>query len=238
MPKPIKKTDANKAWNQKKVKVQPYQLNSIPIEKYFLIICEGINTEPEYFKSFPIASAKVESYGLGMSREKLVEMVLSIVEDKNNENEENWVIFDMDITPKGHQKQEFNEAIELAKKGGLKVAYANDSFELWFLLHYEYFDTKWTGHEYYKKLSKYWEVNYEKQGKTIAFSKSIYSKLKDDPRANQQQALKRSEKLWKKQKDKIYSERNPCTTIHCLVDELNRHIHKDKFLGVCEEKTK
>ena len=35
-----------------------------------------------------------------------------------------------------------------AQKNKLKVAYSNDAFELWFLLHYQYFDNQYQLKEY------------------------------------------------------------------------------------------
>lgn len=230
MPRKTKITDANKPWNLRKTKVQPYQEDYIPIEKTFRIICEGENTEPEYFKAFPVKTAKVDSYGLGSSRKKLVELVIEIVKDEGEQ--ENWVVFDMDIQRDNVAviKKDFEEAIKLAEEHDIKVAYANDAFELWILLHYMYFDNEWTRHEYYEKLSDLWEINYEKSCKKLSFCKSIYQKLAADESANQQEAMRRAKKLFDEQKDKTHSERNPCTTIHCLVNELNKHISKDSFI--------
>ena len=45
-----------------------------------------------------------------------------------------WVVFDKDNT----QNQTFNESIDLARRNGFQVAYSNQAFELWFLLHFDY----------------------------------------------------------------------------------------------------
>lgn len=79
MPRKIKVTDQNKPWNRKKTKKQPYKTETTKKKKTFFIICEGQNTEPEYFKSFPIKTAKVISYGLGSTKTKLVEDVIVLV---------------------------------------------------------------------------------------------------------------------------------------------------------------
>ena len=36
------------------------------IKQSFLIICEGVNTEPEYFKAFRLTSASVKTIGEGL----------------------------------------------------------------------------------------------------------------------------------------------------------------------------
>lgn len=50
----IKLTDRKKSWNMKKMRWSPYTIEEKKKEKAFLIICEGQNTEPIYFRSFPI----------------------------------------------------------------------------------------------------------------------------------------------------------------------------------------
>ncbi|MGK0366605.1 MAG: hypothetical protein ACI85O_003680 [Saprospiraceae bacterium] len=234
--KPIKKSDQKKAWNRRKLKQKPYEIEIRDKAKVFLIICEGQNTEPEYFKSFPVLTATVESYGTGSSRARLVEQVVDI---KRNEDldKEIWVVFDMDIQRDNaiRLKVDFDDAIALAQANDIKIAYANDAFELWFLLHYIYFDNEWTRHEYYQKLSELWGLNYEKSGKNLTFCRSIYHRLVNDVSANQKEAMRRAKKLLTEQSHKKPCERNPCTTIHCLVDELNKHISRDLFLDICEE---
>lgn len=46
-----------------KIKESPYKEESITINKKFLIICEGKNTEPEYFKAFPVPTSIIEVHG-------------------------------------------------------------------------------------------------------------------------------------------------------------------------------
>lgn len=226
MPKPIKVTDRNKPWNRKKVKRQPYNTNSETPKKTFLIICEGANTEPWYFKSFPVKTANVNSYGLGRSRTALVEYAIAIIKEENDKDTENWVVFDLDIKKDNEAalKEDYENAIRLAESKGIHVAFANDAFELWFLLHYQYFDNQWTRHQYYERLSELWDCNYEKEGKKVSFCKQIYQRLLQDENSNQEEAIKRAEKLLEDQKEVRLADKNPATSIHLLVKELNEHI--------------
>ena len=195
--------------------------------KQFLIICEGENTEPEYFKSFPVGNAEVESYGLGMSKTALVNAALKkLKNDEDAKRKEVWVVFDMDIKgdQSGQLKEDYNNAIELATRNKLRVAYSNDAFELWFLLHYQYFDSQITRHEYYEKLSTLWNCNYEKVGKQIEFSRKIYQQLENDERVSQLEAFARAERLLNDQIDMVFSDQNPCTTVFQLVEELNKYL--------------
>ncbi len=104
---------------------------SIPKKKKFLIVCEGENTEPSYFRQFRLATATVYPVGEGHNTESLVEraMVLS----KKDKYDEVWCVFDKD----DFTNQSFNAAIETAKRNKMKVAYSNQAFEYWLLLHFE-----------------------------------------------------------------------------------------------------
>jgi len=220
--KPLKRGDENKAWNRKKINKSAYQVKSKEIKKSFLIICEGENTEPEYFKSFPVVTASVETIGLGSSKTTLVRKAIELSKREEHRGKEVWVVFDFDIKrDQEGQKEDFNEAIRLAQYKNLKVAYSNDAFELWFVLHYRPITAQFTRKEYYEILSEKWGVNYEKVGKEKKFASEIYEKLMQ---ASQEEAIKRSDKLLREQIDKSYAERNPCNTVFELVRELNKYL--------------
>ncbi len=109
------------------------------IKQSFLIVCEGENTEPDYFKAFRMTAATVKALGQAMITMALVNKAISIREadhQKKREYDQCWVVFDKDDFP----AQDFNQAIQLAEKNGFRVAYSNQAFEYWFLLHY-IFDT-------------------------------------------------------------------------------------------------
>lgn len=225
--KPVKKTDQEKPWNKRPLGKKAYQEHSREQAKVFLIICEGENTEPSYFKSFPLGNATVDCYGLGRSKTALVNYVLEhVIHDDSNIGKEIWVVFDFDIKTDQleQQKEDYNRAINLAKNNNIKIAYSNDAFELWFLLHYQHLDAQWTRHEYYQKLSEYWNCNYEKEAKHHRFCRKIYQKLLDDPQSSQDKALNRAAKLWETQNEATYAEQNPCTTVYQLVTELNEYL--------------
>jgi len=109
------------------------------IKQSFLIVCEGEKTEPDYFKAFRMTAATVKALGQAMNTMALVNKAISIREadhQKKREYDQCWVVFDKDDFP----AQDFNQAIQLAEKNGFRVAYSNQAFEYWFLLHY-IFDT-------------------------------------------------------------------------------------------------
>lgn len=103
--------------------------------KHILIICEGQNTEVDYFKQFRIANVTVTPIGIGMSTTKLIKEVekkrMETEKRKKIKFDETWVVFDKD------ENTDFEEAIRLAKSKNYKVAYSNQAFEYWFVLHFQ-----------------------------------------------------------------------------------------------------
>lgn len=207
--------------------MNPYLIAQREKSKTFLIICEGENTEPEYFKAFPVKTATIKSYGLGSSKSKLVEYVLEITEHETDEDQEVWIVFDMDLKLQDDidkQKEDYENAISTATAAGLKVAHSNDSFELWLILHYQYIDSNWTRHEYYKRLSQLWECNYEKEAKKRKYCALIYQRLQEDERSDQNRAIAHAEKLEETQEEITLAEKCPHTTVHQLVTALNEYL--------------
>lgn len=228
MPKPtraVKKTDKNKAWNRKS-KSTTYQIESIPIRKSILIVCEG-QTEKLYFESFPVLGLKVEAIDLGgQSKTKLVENTQKIVEDSGYNYDEIWCVFDMDFKNGANEYADFDNAIEKARKLEYNVAYSNDSFELWFYLHYNKIEAQQLRTFYYEQLSQKFGINYERDGKRYAFSQKIYELLVNDNNASQERAIQYAKELYESQQDLAYHNQNPVSTVYKLVEMLNENIRK------------
>jgi len=94
-----------------------------------LIVCEGKNTEPSYFNQFKVSSAIVKSVGTGCNTISLVRRAKKIAE--TNEFDQVWCVFDKD----DFKDQDFNRAIKLAERYHYGVAYSNQAFEYWLILH-------------------------------------------------------------------------------------------------------
>lgn len=95
-----------------------------------LIICEGENTEPSYFNQFRITSAKVKSVGEGYNTVSLVNRALALSQQGNNDQV--WCVFDKD----DFNDSDFNAAIQIAVANNFGIAYSNQSFEYWLILHF------------------------------------------------------------------------------------------------------
>lgn len=120
----------------------------------FIIFCEDENDEPIYFRNFQIADKlKVNAIpNQGKSRFNLMKTIQYCTDNGLMECVENsfkikewiteniWCVYDRDLDNPNIESPsdfEFTTSIDIAKKSGLKVAWSNDAFELWVLLHFE-----------------------------------------------------------------------------------------------------
>ena len=101
-----------------------------------LIVCEGKNTEPSYFEQFKLSLATIKTVGKGFNTVSLVNQASAL--SKKGEYEKVWCVFDADPKPDNpKQSQNFNDAIRIATAKGFGVAYSNQAFEYWLILHFE-----------------------------------------------------------------------------------------------------
>ncbi len=223
--KATKVTDERKAWNRKS-KPTAYRVESIPLNKTILIVCEG-QSEKLYFEAFPVLGLKVDAINLeGQSKLKMVESTQELLSASDVEYDEKWCVFDMDVTRGEAEFSDFDNAIVKAERLGYKVAYSNDAFELWFYLHFEYTDAEHLRIFYYEALGKKFGLNYEKEGKRYGFCQRVYSLLNQLEASSQVKAIERAKTLFENKKDLPYHQQNPVTKVFELVEELNRNLRK------------
>lgn len=186
------------------------------IKQSFLIVCEGEKTEPDYFKAFRMTAATVKAVGQAMNTMTLVNKAISIREAdrlKKREYDQCWVVFDKDDFP----ANDFNQAIQLAEKNGFRVAYSNQAFEYWFLLHYNLYTGPIHRNQYKDMLTKLTGLQYNK---TEGFGAVMYNLLL----ARQQQAIKSAEAVLAEISHGNPAEEESSTTVHKLVIELNKYL--------------
>ena len=120
----------------------------IRIKKYkflFLIVCEDQVTEPSYFEKFknqiPSESIFLKSVGTGRDPKGVVQRAI-IERDKlalqsKKEVDEVWIVFDKDDADENATKiKNFEDAFTIAENEKFDMAYSNEVFELWLLLHF------------------------------------------------------------------------------------------------------
>jgi hypothetical protein len=225
------KTAANEAYLRSMSMIidQPYPEETIEQKKTFLIVCEGANTEPLYFEGFPVPSKTVVTEGGHGSKTALVNFALKIRELPKYEGREVWCVFDFDVKPdeEATQPADFNNAIIKAEENGMRVAWSNDAFELWFVLHYQGLESALTRHELYKILKEKWELeSFSSEAKKVEFCIGHYERHREGfKNASQKLAIRRARSLHLAFGGKLnYAEQTPCTTVYLLVEELNKNL--------------
>jgi hypothetical protein len=195
--------------------------------RFFLIVCEGEKTEPNYFESLkdnlPRGVLDVCDFrivGTGHNTKSLVkkakQLRTDIEKDTNRRIDKLWVVFDRDsFTP-----DSFNSAIqECLKKQDIGCAWTNEAFELWYLLHFNYYNTGISRGQYQKKIEESFQSKglrdyvYQKNSTEMYKILNQYGSLKDAVKN-----AKNLEKLYAGQSD--FANQNPCTMVHKLVEEL------------------
>ena len=193
----------------------------------FLIVCEGTKTEPNYFSALIRDNTStvidVEIWGEGQGASDLVDMAVKIKESLEKRNamsfDRVWVVFDKD------DRTDFNKAIDKANKLGFKSAWSNESFELWFCLHFEYLNTPIGRSDYIKKLEGFFSKGKgDNNFKYKKGSSDIYELLK--AYGNEDSAKAHAKNLRALYDDDNYAEHNPCTMVDILVEELE---HPEKI---------
>lgn len=125
----------------------------------FIIFCEDETSEPIYFQFFETERIKINPIGGQKSK---IDNVMKAINHCLNEglmeydadhtpklladNPIVWCVFDRDKESADNELQagntSFMQALQSARNGGIKVAWSNDSFELWVLLHFEPVDPR------------------------------------------------------------------------------------------------
>lgn len=207
----------NLFWKRKNRPLKRKSKNRGKPPQSILIVCEGEKTEPNYFRSFKLSSAVVRVEGYGANTKSLVKKAVDIRKRARIDDEifdQVWCVFDKD----SFSLQNFNAAFDLAKRNNIRIAYSNEAFELWYLLHFNYYDSAISRDAYKKKLSKLLNHPYKKN------SRSMYKELL----CKQEAALTNAPRLIKTYNPVDPGRDNPSTTVHKLVEELNKYLPKDR----------
>ncbi len=197
--------------------------------RYYLIVCEGEKTEPNYFESLKNKLPKEMVKRIIIKGEG--KNCMSLLKDAESKVEERyssglppfyhvWLVFDKDSF------DDFDETINAVKeksktKQHWHSAWSNEAFELWYLLHFETHFAGISRTEYQEKI--------EKCMKNIGVSRK-YKKNAEDMydilKPLQENAIKNAKIALKSQKNKgiLESQMNPATTVHLLVEKLISYI--------------
>ncbi len=196
--------------------------------KYYLIVCEGEATEPNYFEGLKqdlprgvLTSYQIDIEGAGMNTQSLLNEALRL----KSEYEKNqariidrlWVVFDRD----SFSANNFNSAIQRCNENKPKIgcAWSNEAFELWYLLHFQYYENAMSRKDFKALIENNLKpilgeaFHYEKN------SEQMYALLKEH--GSQEDAIRNAKRLTELYSDRQdYANHNPNTMVWKLVEEL------------------
>jgi len=205
-----------------------------------IIACEDSVSSPTYFKMIinNLIEQKVitqESFVIAPHKHTNPTGVLKDLTSykKYQDFDHKWIVIDRDsqrVNGGGHSKEDFNNALKNAKSKksnfNIDVAYVNDSFELWYLLHFEYRNSAISRDEILtqvikrlKEIDAYKFANLTKDNiKQENYTRLIFETLKP----LQDVAIKNAKKLLESYGQGHSPEcDNPSTRVHLLVEILN-----------------
>ena len=177
-----------------------------------LIVCEGEKTEPNYFRRFPENPEVydlIDIHGTGYNTVSLVNEAIRLKNEAQKRKEpyiEAWCVFDKD----DFSAELFINAILVAGRNQIKCAYSIEAFEIWYMLHYHYYDAALSREQYKEKITKLLGKPYQKN------DSEMYQLLQKRQKA----AIQNAQKLYLRQSGQPLREQNPVTTVFRLVERL------------------
>lgn len=203
------------------------QMGNRPDRQYFLIVCEGAKTEPNYFESIkktlpPGVVNCIEIEGEGRNTLNLIDECIKIRARKEKSLrrvfDQTWAVFDRDSFP----PENFNNAINKGEnlKNKIYCAWSNEAFELWYLLHLEYVNVPMSRVDYQPKIQDWLTT---RMGEPFQYRKNrrdMYEILQKY--GDEKQAINWAQKLDQQHEDFEFAQHNPCTKVYKLIIELNQ----------------
>jgi hypothetical protein len=195
-----------------------------------LIVCEGKNTEPSYFEQFKLSLATIKTVGKGFNTVSLVKQAIAL--NKKGNYEKVWCVFDADPKPDNpKQSQNFNNAIKMATANKFGIAYSNQAFEYWLLLHFEDHQggalprDKYEGkiNSYINKLG----ANYDGKGDKIVSEEFFEILMSNDEKTKIERvdlAIERAERNYKQWNHHNPAKEESTTKVFELIRELKSYL--------------
>ncbi len=182
-----------------------------------IIVSEGKNTEPEYFKNFQAeyksTLVELKIVGAAGDPKRIVEKAIDLKREEarnakksRNSFESNfsvWAVFDRD------EHNYVSEAKQQAKDQGIRVIFSNPCFELWPILHYEYHAAPLHRHKMQKKLADLMDGYDPKRSKSLNYQELA---------GEYEHAKSRAKKLETEQTEAGSPDGNPVTNVYDLCD--------------------
>ncbi len=184
--------------------------------QYILIVCEGKETEPNYFESLrnhlKLPTVSVKIIGRAGAPISLVKEAQAQINKRKQDRqhpgfEDIWCVFDVENP---YLNPTFNEAVKIADQEQYHLAISNPAFEFWYILHFEYTDRPFdNGMQVKEYLKRHYIPDYQP-------SKKIFNELI----LSIDKARKHACKLQEKQPQSQNHFPNPSTQVHLLVEKM------------------
>ncbi|RXJ94935.1 hypothetical protein CRU94_07310 [Arcobacter sp. AHV-9/2010] len=211
--------------------------------KSVLIACEDKISSPNYFKMIIkklIEDKKITQDSLVIAKHEhvnpkgvLQDLLNHKKDDKTYKDfEHRWIVIDRDIARVnggGHPKDDFLKALSEAKSKKVEVAYSNDCFEIWYLLHFVYRDTAISRDDVLKEVIKKLKdknfTTFSKLNKENIKTKEMTELIFNELLELQETAIKNAKKLLENYAGSHNPENdNPSTRVFELVEILSKKI--------------
>lgn len=207
--------------------------------EYYLIICEGTKTEPEYFEEVRILinarhDHRVEVRqvpqilieGEGTNTIFLLDRAQEYISKLKGQVTQVWLVYDKDDFPPDRFDTTSEKADQLSNSGDIKynVAWSNQCIEYWFLLHFENLQSNLSREQYIEKLNYYFKQ--KNLGKYRKNRSNIFTLLKTHGDLNL--AIRYAKKRLKDNIGKTPSRSTPATRVHELIEDLMKYIPENR----------
>ena len=222
-PKPIKKSDLSKDWlkgresKSKKIRINP---------EYHLIVTEGTDTEPKYFEAIKNEINRnfrdrisLEIEGTGDNTVNLFYKAKALAEESPNGYKHVWIVYDTDDFPADHINLTSTLCEEnTTEKTEYHAIWSNQCIELWFLLHFAFYQSDIHRREYWPKITEYLtQLNAGEYRKNRDDMYALLKPFMDD-------AIRNAEKLEMINDGKTPAESAPGTQVHLIIKKLRAYL--------------
>ncbi len=196
--------------------------------RYYLIVCEGEKTEPNYFQGLKedlpkgvLIYYQIDIEGTGRNTESLVDEALRLKKlyekESNRPIDRLWVLFDRD----SFSANDFNNAVWRCQnsKPEIGCAWSNEAFELWYLLHFHFYNHGMSRKDYQHSIEENLRPSVGNNYQYKKNSTKMYALLKEY--GSLDDAIRNGKRLaanFENRQD--YANHNPCTMVWQLVEEL------------------
>jgi hypothetical protein len=203
----------------------PKPIEVIPERRYFLIVSEGERTEPNYFNNFKTFLPKhlietINVHGEGDNTVNIVRKAISLRDERKKnvllpDYNEVWAVYDKDDFP----ANSFNTAVRLAVQNNIESGHSNQSFELWYVLHFQFLQNALHRSDYVTILSRILKFKYEKNDLNVVKFLFQHGKVR--------QAIEWARELEENSSGATPANACPTTRVYVLVERLLDYVKHD-----------